>query len=289
MTHTQPAGLKPGVYLGLSNEAYHADPALGSTGCKRLIPSPLDYWWNSPLNPTPDEELGTTPAKKFGSAYHTYVLEPSLFKYDIVDGKTTTKEGCLTRGEHKKILAMDSRIQKVPEHAQLFKNGFAEVSVFWRDEETGLMCKCRFNYMRLKWITDLKTCSDSNRRALYYDFPKYGYDISAALYMEGSAQLKRMLKAGTAHISGGEAFREFLNVEGERFVFFFQCKEAPYIARALPMADDIANVGREKFRKALGIYQDNLARHGVTEEWDLGFPAFEDLTLNDVSDSINYF
>jgi hypothetical protein len=175
---------------------------------------------------------------------------------------------------------MHERIQKVPEHAHLFKNGFAEVSVFWRDEETGLMLKCRFDYMRLKWITDLKTCADSNRRALYYDFPKFGYDISAALYMEGRAQLKRMLKAGTAHISGGEAFHQFLKqyqeVDGERFVFFFQCKDAPYIARALPMGDDIAGIGREKFRKALGIYQDNLARHGVSKEWDLGFPAFED-------------
>jgi hypothetical protein len=55
------------------------------------------------------------------------------------------------------------------------------------------------------------------------------------------------------------------------------------------MSDDIAAVGHEKFRKALGIYQDNLARHGTKQEWDLGYPAFEDLTLNDVSDSINYY
>jgi PDDEXK-like domain of unknown function (DUF3799) len=289
----QPSGIAPGIYLGISNDDYHADPAIGSTGCKRLIQSPLEYWWNSPLNPD-QEQSETTPAMRLGHAYHYKILEPHKFTYEVKKGvKTSTVGNTLGEGDYKRLSAMYDRVQKVPEHAHLFKNGFAEVSVFWRDAETGLMCKCRFDYMRLRWITDLKTCDDSSRRSIYYEFPKLGYDISAAMYMEGSAQIKRMLNSGQCKLPSDAPFAKFLNeykdIDGEQFVFFFQCKKAPYIARALPMSHDIAVIGHEKYRKALGIYLDNLQRHGTTEEWDLGFPAFEDLTLNDVSDSINYF
>src|ERR1700691_112364 len=292
-THKQPTGFAPGIYLGISNDDYHADPAIGSTGCKRLIQSPLDYWWNSSLNPD-REEQEVTAAMRLGTAYHYKVLEPHKFTYEVKKGvKTSTVGNTLGEGDYKRLIAMYDRLQKVPEHAQLFKNGFAEVSIFWRDEQTGLMCKCRFDYMRLKWITDLKTCDDSSRRSIYYDFPKLGYDISAAMYMEGSAQAKRMIRSGEFKLLIDSRFGEFLNqykdIEGEQFVFFFQCKKAHYIARALPMGADIAVVGHEKFRNALNIYLDNLQRHGTKEEWDLGFPAFEDLTLNDVSNSINYF
>jgi hypothetical protein len=66
--------MTPGIYFGLSNEAYHADPALGSTGIKRLLSSPPDFWWQSAMNPARPEET-TTPAKEFGTALHKCVLE----------------------------------------------------------------------------------------------------------------------------------------------------------------------------------------------------------------------
>ena len=155
MTMFQPKGRKPGVYLSIPNDDYHADPAISSTGIKQLLRSPAEYWWNSPLNIHRESEP-ETPAKKFGQAYHTMILEPQKFHYEVLKGqKSTTKAGCLGEEEYERIVDMAESINRVPEHAQLFKNGYPEVSVFWRDEETGLMCKVRFDYMRLKWITDL--------------------------------------------------------------------------------------------------------------------------------------
>lgn len=63
-----------GVYLGLAEDPYHADPALGSTDIKRLRTSGPDYWWTSTLNPN-------RPAREdkahlvFGTAVHKLVLE----------------------------------------------------------------------------------------------------------------------------------------------------------------------------------------------------------------------
>jgi hypothetical protein len=66
---------QPGIYFGLDADAYHADPALGSTDVKRLLVSAPDYWWHSRLNPARPEDNGDTPSMIFGRAVHPMVLE----------------------------------------------------------------------------------------------------------------------------------------------------------------------------------------------------------------------
>jgi hypothetical protein len=62
-----------GVYFGLPNDLYHADPALGSGGIRDLLSGGPTYWWNSVLNP--NRKRKATRALDFGSACHTMVLE----------------------------------------------------------------------------------------------------------------------------------------------------------------------------------------------------------------------
>lgn len=70
-----PTPREPGIYFGLPEAEYHADPSLGSTDLKRLLRSPTDYWWGSWMNPRRIPEAGDTPAKKQGRALHKLVLE----------------------------------------------------------------------------------------------------------------------------------------------------------------------------------------------------------------------
>lgn len=63
-----------GIHFGMPDDEYHTDPALGSTGLKKLLVSPPDYWWSSPLNPL-RQESEETPALKYGKAVHKCVLE----------------------------------------------------------------------------------------------------------------------------------------------------------------------------------------------------------------------
>jgi hypothetical protein len=49
----------PGVYFGLDEDRYHADPALGSSHKKKLLGDPAAYWWDSPLNPAREEKEDT--------------------------------------------------------------------------------------------------------------------------------------------------------------------------------------------------------------------------------------
>jgi hypothetical protein len=62
-----------GIYFGLDNEPYHADPALGSSGLRNLLRGGPTYWWHSHMNPQRPRKV--TRALTFGDAVHTIVLE----------------------------------------------------------------------------------------------------------------------------------------------------------------------------------------------------------------------
>lgn len=62
-----------GIYFGLDETTYHADPALGSTSIKNLLMGPEVYWANTPMNPL--FEPKETKATLRGDAYHKLILE----------------------------------------------------------------------------------------------------------------------------------------------------------------------------------------------------------------------
>lgn len=61
------------VIFGMPEEEYHKHPALGSSGVRDLLVSPLTFWAKSGLNPDKEEE--ETDAKDYGKAYHKLILE----------------------------------------------------------------------------------------------------------------------------------------------------------------------------------------------------------------------
>lgn len=62
-----------GLYFGLPEDDYHADPALGSSDIKALLMAPEAYWGQSYMNPL--YERKDTVATVRGSAYHKFILE----------------------------------------------------------------------------------------------------------------------------------------------------------------------------------------------------------------------
>src|SRR5262249_31124415 len=152
----KPKGLKPGIYFGLSNDAYHADPALGSTNLRKLASNPSDYWYESPFNPLKEPET-TTPAKVRGQAMHCLTLEgePAFDRLYVCGarhepGATSSKKGAATKAANARALALGktalpsddfdriviagAMISKNPKLAGAFQGGAPEVSVFWEHE-----------------------------------------------------------------------------------------------------------------------------------------------------------
>lgn len=75
-------------------------------------------------------------------------------------------------------------------HAEAMKflrNGRAEVSVFWTDDN-GVRFKCRFDYLRIRTAADVKSYALQEDNEPIQNFAgaveKWGYDFSAAHYMD---------------------------------------------------------------------------------------------------------
>lgn len=70
--------MKPGIYFGLSENEYHADPALSTSALKKLIQDPEEYWDGSFMNPNPPPpEVKDCLAR--GTLWHCRILEPENF------------------------------------------------------------------------------------------------------------------------------------------------------------------------------------------------------------------
>jgi hypothetical protein len=98
----------PGIVFGMPAADYHRDPSLGSTGLKRLLRSPSDYWWGSHLNP--DRPLDNdAPAKQKGRALHKLVLEgeEAFAKAFIEEPQPNGHPGCLVTLEDLKAKCRD--------------------------------------------------------------------------------------------------------------------------------------------------------------------------------------
>jgi hypothetical protein len=69
--------MKSGIYKDLTNETYHTDSAVSRSGIMTYIDSPYKYWAHY-INPNRPLK-SSTKAMDFGSAFHTFILQPELF------------------------------------------------------------------------------------------------------------------------------------------------------------------------------------------------------------------
>lgn len=280
------AGFAPGVYVGLSNDEYHADPAIGSTGIKQLIERPFRYWYWSSLNPSRPEN-NSTKAKKFGTAYHTLMLEPHLFNYKIKFGINESMiAGTLGEGEYNQLLEMQKRLYAKPRRAALLSEGISEVSFFWRDKRTGIMCKCRYDKFAPNWIVDLKTTQSVSTNSLRYDIPKWGYDVSGAMYSIGARELKGMIRDGYKMPPefSQDFVDQFTSHNDQIFAFMMQEKEPPFMVRCLLLTSKVAACGEDKFMVGL----DQLKKfENYSGEWPDDYAEIEDMDMDMFSNRIN--
>jgi len=278
----QPKGLEPGVYPDLSMESYHNDPAIGSSGIKQLAISPEDYWIDSPLNP--DREAFDTAAFKVGRAYHSMVLEPEKpFPFEIKKGVHTSKvEGMIGEGDYNMLERMYARLLRSPRAWNALHGGINEVSVFWRDQDTGLMLKCRPDSFAPKWVADLKTTTDVSNRFLPWEFKRRMYHVSGAHYSNGMQALKQMIREGyqMPDAFDAEFIAQFMACEKQMFAFVFQEKRAPqgapspFTVRCLTMTPYATEHGLEIITKGLAAYHDNQSN---LAPWPSPFREVEDI------------
>lgn len=156
--------LEPGFYPNLSNEDYHADSALGSTGLKLFANEcPASFYYEY-LNPDfPKREF--TKSMERGIAAHIVLLEPEKFdeayliapesvSNKVVKGWKDFSKKCEEGGKkpllHKEYEHLQWMSMMIKNHElanAMLTNGKAEMSFFCKDTESNLMCKARPDYL----------------------------------------------------------------------------------------------------------------------------------------------
>ena len=180
----------------LSEERYRAIKAVNKSTLWAMNKSPMHYKFACE-NPTPD-----TAALKMGRAIHAAVLQPKVFLKEWTvapEVDRRTKEGkaayeqFLTEAAGKEILsaqdyaevqAIAAAVHADPSAADLLKGCTTEKPLFWKDEGTGLLCKCKVDAMKPGVMIDLKTSTDASTKAFTRDCFKYGYDVQLAHYLD---------------------------------------------------------------------------------------------------------
>lgn len=220
-----PTTLADGVYIGLPEDAYHNDTALGSTDIRNLLHGPGTFWRRSKLNPR--LRPWKTDATVMGSAIHKFLLEGRAeFDRLYVRGPwgeddedlTPSEKGQLTKQakakllEHQELLPRDDYdfilelhgvFQRDPELNDALSNSLNEVSVFYT--RRGIRMKARFDVLKLRGFGDLKSIANEKQRdivrACSNDIRDNGYFIQVEHYLDGRAALAVLAQKDAIFIS----------------------------------------------------------------------------------------
>jgi hypothetical protein len=233
-------------------EEYHAVPAMSSSALKALAKSPFHYWaeYRAPNRPA----RKTTDGMKAGTLCHTAVLEPATLaaryavKPEGMDGRT--KEGKAWAAEHADRIVISSEqhttataqrdaVLAVPELASLLQTGYAESSVFWIDDETGVFCKARPDWVHplpdgRVILLDLKSTVDPAPQAFGRTVFTFGYHRQEAHYSRG--------------------FTAATGLEVAAFVFGAVSAEYPFVAVPYMLDDESRLMGYADRHRLMATY-----------------------------------
>lgn len=231
-----------------------------------------DYWRIDAVNHSMLEGFRRTPAHArelmihpkdgtqalaLGHAFHTFVLEPARFaeQYAVaikVDKRTNVGKAewaeweaankgrlPLSEQEFQAYHLMREAILAHPTAAELLAGkGANELSIVWRDQATGLLCKARLDRVAsltgYSFIADLKTTRDAGEKSFSRDLSSFGYHRQGAWYREGLAALRPALR---------------------RMAFIAVEKEAPYCVAVHELDERALEQGSRENRDYLESYK----------------------------------
>lgn len=204
--------INAGIYQNLNNEEYHADKnSISRSALMDFKESPRRYWANH-LNPDrPQKE--PTDAMILGSAFHTAMLEPLLFRekyvyepekillkthgreaYDYYKQRMAALESesriILSLSQQETLRGMERALNDRSAAIDLIEGGIYEQSYFWKDPETGLMLKARPDILHQQIIVDLKTCADASPKAFQRAMVAGGYHYQGAMIQDAVQALE---------------------------------------------------------------------------------------------------
>ena len=186
----------------------------------------------------------------------------------------------LTDEDFKTLTDMRAALKECEQLPQTIENGRAEVVIIWKDKETGIMCKCRLDYVQPLAVTDIKSYSikdmntpllDQLRKKTVFSF----YNFQYAIYQEALETAITAVNEGRAEIHGEtdqEWLKEFLKNPAKQFFILYVRTQAPYQMQALELTPaEISGAGQNAyFSVAYDIWRQAIQKYSYflkTGKW----------------------
>lgn len=245
----------PGVY-DIPEDVYHRDPvpggSLSSTGARTLVKKggPAKFAWARAHG------TESTDAMDFGTAAHHRVLGTGAEIVPIDAKDYQTKKAQEAKAEAKargavpmlphQLAVLDAMAAALQQHplasALLTTWGRPEQSAFWRDKETGVICRARYDVfptgktvLGRVLVPDYKTAVSADPQAFAKAVNDHGYHQQAPFYLDGLRAL------GLAD-------------DDAAFAFIVQEKTAPYLVAVYQLDAAALLIGTARNRRALRTY-----------------------------------
>lgn len=263
-----------GVHEGVDFDDYKAAPGANKSGLDNVDVCPELYQYDK-NNPALD-----TNATDLGSAFHTLTLEPDLFDQQFVKAEYLefrTKEAKAWKAEQEakgltvlrinsddperkpsewdKVHRMAEKIWANPYAMAIIESSRKEVTMFWIDKATGLLCKGRADCLSDGhfMLADIKTTEDPTYDGFSRSVHKFRYDVQDAFYSDGARQC-------------GE------RIDG--FMFIVIGKTPPFLCACYVLPPEWRKIGRLKYQRNLETMRQCRDR----DEWP-GLEPIRDLQM----------
>jgi hypothetical protein len=262
-------------------DEYHRNPALSSSGARKLLPPscPAKYRYERNHGQPPKADFD------FGKAAHKRVLGvgEDVVLVDAGDYKTKAaqeaRDQAYAEGKvpilPKEDAVIDEMVKALRGHPiasallDPARGGKPEQSAFWTDADTGVDCRARFDWLpaldrrgRLI-VPDYKTARSADLASIGRSLDEYGYARQAAWYLDAVAAL------GLA--------------ESAAFVFVVQEKTAPYLVSVVDIDATSLAAGRFYNQQARRLFAECTASDtwpGYVPDGEVGTASLPGWALN---------
>jgi hypothetical protein len=163
---------------------------------------------------------------------------------------------------------------------EILSGGYSEVTIIWRDEETGIMCKCRLDYVRPEAIGEVKSFSMKYKKPimeyLFKEIVMQKYNFQFSIYSQALETIIKKIRGNKAKVYGevdAEWLKKFLENSRKQFFIVFCRTAAPYQIKAIELergVDGAQNnsyyqIASDMWRMALNKY-DRAIKSGIWTE-----------------------
>jgi hypothetical protein len=181
------------------------------------------------------------------------------------------KQQILSNENFETMMGLRASFAKRKYLPEAIKDGYAEVTIIWKDAETGIMCKCRVDYLRPTVITDVKSFSVTNEDKSLFEYlfnqttRKY-YNFQFAIYSEALETIIKKIRANQAKVHGDVDpawLEKFLENSKKQFFILYVRTAAPYQMKAIELerAGAEGATPNEYYSVAKNIWRETLKKY----------------------------